>query len=162
MILLISPYHTATDCAAQIESAAHAPVKTVSSIRLALAALRTQDFEAVVVDENLLEATPGATDSLVQRMGTGTPVFLDMACMKPQRVAKMVSIALRRRELEHRLARTQAAAELRSALKSDITGLLISSRIALDDSKGAPHLDRPLTSILEIANRIKERLEMPD
>jgi hypothetical protein len=159
MILLISPYQTAPDCAAQIEAATHTTVKTVDSVRVALALLRTHDYEAIVADENLLEVSPGAAEDLVQRLSAGTPVFLDMASMKPHRIAKMVAIAFRRREVEYKLARAQAIAELKSEFKSELTGLLISSKMALDSCEHSPQLSQPLTSILEIAQRMKQRLE---
>src|SRR4051794_23777379 len=114
MILLISPYQTAPDCAAQIESATHEQVKIVTSIKLALAALRGGDFKIVAADENLLECSPGSAESLVHRMGGAIPVFVDMACSRPERIVKFILAAIHRRELENDVARQQAIAELRS------------------------------------------------
>ena len=82
MILLISTYQNASECAALIENGTHQTVKIVDNIRHALTTLRSEEFSAVVVDENLLEATPGSFDSLAQRMNAAMPVLLDMACLK--------------------------------------------------------------------------------
>lgn len=162
MILFVSPYQTAPDCVALIESATHTSVKSVGSIRLALAALRNHEFTAVVVDENLLEVSPGSADSLTQRLGGAIPVFLDMSCLRPERVAKFVSAAYRRREVEYGVAREQAIAELHSELKSELTGLLISSKMALENSGLSTKANEQLSAVLEIAQRIKQRLEPAD
>ena len=87
MILFISPYQNANDCATQIARGTHEEVKTVDSIRLAVAALRNHEFSAVVADENLLECTPGSADALLERIQSATPIFLDMACMRAERVS---------------------------------------------------------------------------
>jgi signal transduction histidine kinase len=162
MILLISPYQNAPDCATHIQRATHDTVQTVDSLRLALSALRAKDFIAVVADENLLEVSPGSADSLTQRMGTAIPVFLDMACLKPERIAKLVTVAIRRRELEFNLAREQAIAELSSELKNDLTGLLLSSRMALDSASHSPIAAQQLASVLEIAQRLKQRFDITE
>jgi hypothetical protein len=159
MILLLSPYQNAKDCAALIKRATQEDVKHVETIRLALAALRNQEFTTVVADENLLECRPGSADALVQRMQSAVPIFLDMACMRPERVSKFVELALRRREIEYKTARELAAAELKSELKSEVTGLLISSEIALKAANLPPQLNANLSSMLETAKRIKMKLE---
>lgn len=159
MILLISPYQNANDCATQIQRATHEPVKSVDSIRTALAALRSQEFSAVIADENLLECSPGSADALVQRMQCATPIFLDMACMKPERVTKHVEVAMRRRELQYKSARETAAAELHSELKSELTALLLSSELALKTPNMPVSVTEKLGLVLASAKRIRARLE---
>ncbi len=158
MILLISTYQNAPECAALIQNAARETVKIVDNIRQALTNLRSEEFSAVVVDENLLEATPGSFDSLAQRMNAAMPVLLDMACLKPQRVAKLVVSALARRAVEYKMAREQAVAELKSELKSDLTGLMISSKLAFESASDSSATEQ-LAAILEIAQRIQQRLQ---
>lgn len=159
MILFLSPYQNAPDCAAHIERLTHEQVKIVDSLRLALASLRTHEFIAVVADENLVECTPGSADSLVQRMGAAIPVFVDMACLRGERVAKLVATACKRREAEYKIAREQAVAELRSEFKSELTGLLISSEMVLKTAGNPAETSDRVAAILEIAKRMKVRLE---
>ena len=159
MILFISPYQNATDCATQIERATHEQVKTVDSIRLALAALKTHEFTIVVADENLLECSLGSAEALVERMGSALPVFMDMACMKPQRITRFVQLALQRRELQYNAARESAIAELRGELKGELTGLLISSELALKLANVPPVVSEKLALVLDSAKRIRARLE---
>jgi hypothetical protein len=159
MILFISPYQNANDCATQIERATHEQVKTVDSIRLGLAALRTHEFSLVVADENLLECSLGSADALVQRMQSATPVFLDMACMRAERISKFVELAVRRRQMEYKAVRQLAIAELHSELKSEVTGLLISSEMALKGSSVSAAMSERLTAVLDSAKRIRAKLE---
>ncbi len=159
MILLISPYQNAPECEAAIEAALQEQVKTVNSIRLAQAALRSDQYTAVVADENLLECTPGSLDALVQRIGTAIPVIVDMACLRPAGVAKHVVIANRRRKVEHGLIRQQAVEELRSELRSELTGLLLTSEIAMKAFDNPAVAKQKLESVLEIAGRIQKRLQ---
>ena len=158
MILLLSPYQNAPDCAAQIERATRDSVKVVNTLRLAMSALRAQEFSLVIADENLLESTPGSAETLVQRMERAVPLILDLACLRPEKVGKLALAATKRRELESQVAREKALAELRSDLKSELTGLVISSELVLK----TPDLPWPaserLNAVLEIARRIESRL----
>jgi len=159
MILLLSPYQNAPECAAQIERATRDKVQIVETIRLALSALRSQPFAMVIADENLIESIPGSSDALLQRMETSIPVIVDMACLRPEKVAKLAMATRKRRELEFEIARKQAIEELRSQMKSDITGLLISSELALRSEKLASPAGDKLLAVLEIARRMQTRLE---
>ena len=159
MILLISPYQNVKDCATQMQRATHEEVKTVDSVRTGLAALRSAEFTVVVADENLLECSPESAEALVQRMGSAIPVFLDMACMKAERVTRCVQLAMNRRELQYKIARETATAELRSELKSELTGLLICSELTMKLANVPPAVMEKLSLVLDSARRIKARLE---
>jgi hypothetical protein len=159
MILFISPYQNATDCATQIARVTHEEVKTVDSIRLALAALSNHEFSAVVADENLLECSPGSAEALLERIQSATPILLDMACMRAERISKFVELAVRRRGLEYKAVREHAIAELQSELKSEVTGLLITSELALKAPSVSAQMTEKLTLVLESAKRIRAKLE---
>jgi hypothetical protein len=158
MILLISPYQNANDCATLTERATREEVKTVDSIRLGLAALRTHEFNAVVADENLLECSPGSADAMAERMQSAIPVCLDMSLMRAERISEHVELAVRRRALQYESARQLAKAELQSELKSEVTGLLIASEMALNSPNVPSAIGEKLTSVLESAKRIRQKL----
>lgn len=159
MILFLSPFQNAPDCATLIERSTREDVKTVDNLRSALAELRTHDFTAVVADENLLESTPGSMESLIQRLGTAIPVFVDMACLRPERVSQFVATAFRRRQVEYNIARELATAELRSQFKSELTGLLLASEMALKSAGKTERCAEHLSMVLEIANKMKGTLQ---
>jgi hypothetical protein len=124
-----------------------------------VAALRNHEFSAVVADENLLECTPGSSDALLERIQSATPIFLDMACMRAERVSRFVELAVRRRGLEYKAVREQAIAELQSELKSEVTGLLITSELALKAPSVSSQMTEKLTAVFESAKRIRAKLE---
>jgi hypothetical protein len=159
MILLISPYLNAPECAALIQRATRDQVKTVNSIPPALAALRKEEYTIVVADENLLESCPGSLESLVHRMAAAAPLFVDLASLRAEKVSKLVVQTWQRRQLENEFARKQVMAQLRSELKSDITGLLLSSEMILKDTL-PKHTTEKLVSVLEIVKRLQARLEI--
>jgi hypothetical protein len=159
MILLISPYANASACATHIERVVHDTVTIVNSMPAALATLRKSEFAAVVADDNLLESSPGSFDALLQRMAAAIPVILDVACLRPEKIAKHVLAAIQRRAMEAKIARQQATEELRGELKSDVTGLLLSSEILLKSGNMSPEISGSLRSLLEISRRMKARFE---
>ncbi len=92
-------------------------------------------------------------------MQSAVPVFLDMACMSPERVGRYVQVAVRRREVEYKMARQVAAAELHAELKSEVTGLLISSEMAMKIPSLPPKAVEQLATVLESAKRIRQKLQ---
>jgi len=158
MILLLSPYQNAHEYAAQIERATRDKVQLVNTIRLAMSALRSQQFALVIADENLLESSPETSDALQQRMETSLPLIVDLACMRAEKVSRVAVATLKRREAEFEVARKQAMDELRSEMKSDLTGLLISSELALKTEKLSTTTSDKLHAVLEIAKRMQTRL----
>jgi signal transduction histidine kinase len=159
MILLLSPYQNAHECAAQIERATQEHVKTINTFRLAIAALRSQSFNLVIADDNLLESTPGSGDSLLQRMEAATPLWIDLASLRPEKIAQMVVASLKRRTMEYKIVREEAMADLRSELKSDVTGLLLSSEMVLKSGELPPRATERVAAILESARRMKTKLD---
>ncbi len=158
MILLLSPYQNALECAAEVERVTRDKVQIVNTTRLAISALRSQPFSMVIADENLLESSPGSSDVLLQRMETSVPLVLDLVCLRPEKVGKVAVATLNRRKLEFEIARKQAMEELRSEMKSDITGLLISSELALKSEKLPTRTSDKLNAVVEIAKRMRMRL----
>jgi hypothetical protein len=114
---------------------------------------------AVVADENLLECTPGNADAPLQRIQSKTPIFLDMDCIRAERISKFVTWVARRRGLEYKAAREPASAELQSELKSEVTGLLITSELALKAPSVSAQLIEKLVAGLESAKRMRAKLE---
>jgi hypothetical protein len=98
-------------------------------------------------------------DALVQRMQVAVPVVVDMACLHPEKVAKLVVKTWQRRLLENELARKHAIAELRSELKSEVTGVLLTTQMVLKRGGLSAGTNEGLTAVLEIAPRLKDRLE---
>ena len=104
-----------------------------TSLRSALQAVRRRSYTAVVVDEIQADADPLLAEALYREMESAIPVTLNLAISGTPRVVREVRSALRRREAEHRRALESAARELRSELTDAVTGILLSSQLALQN-----------------------------
>ena len=76
-----------------------------STLRQAAGCLRAQDFSAVVIDQSAVDLEPDESDSLLQRLGTAVPVYVNFAIHGMQRVVRELRVALQRREREGQIAR---------------------------------------------------------
>jgi hypothetical protein len=102
--------------------------------KLAVAArtLRSTECSALVIDQNLLEADPATTDVVLNEAETAIPVFVNFAICGIARVVRDVRSALQRREGERLRAVREAEANLRSQLTEALTGILLSSQLAME------------------------------
>lgn len=158
MILLIWSSERAFDCAKAIESAFQRPVRVVPNLQQACEHLQREEYSAVLIDQWTTEAEPGQADFLFHHLGTAAPVFVNFGISGVERIVRELRAAFNRRGRETMLARHNARIALRDELKDDVTALLLSCGIALNEPDlGEPILTR-LRTIEEIANKIKEKL----
>jgi hypothetical protein len=157
-VLLITPMSGAENCAAMLTRQLGLPVEVAGSRRSGLSALRRQEFGIVIVDETLVEADPQGADLLWQHAGLAVPVVINFGIAGSARVVREVRNAVNRREREQGLAKTAAASEMQSELKSTITGLLLQSQLALAEPKIPPQVEAKLRNVLALASDLRERL----
>ena len=158
MILLITNSANGPECARAIGSASHAKAEMVSDLQAATNRLREAEFSAVVIDDGISNLASSQLDVLFKHLGTAVPVFVNLAISRKDRVVRDVVTAMKRLEQEKDLARRSVEWELRSQLKSDLTGILLSAQQALD----LPTLPGPaatkLKNVCELADRMRMRL----
>lgn len=158
MVLLVTATGRNKECGEAIRALTGEQVRCARDLRQALEELRRAEFTVVAVDQHLWDMDPRTADSAVQACGAATLVLIVPAVSGLERVAREVSAALRRREGELRRAREDAEATLRTELNEAVTGILLSSELAL----GSPDLPAPamakLRSVYELAMSIRERL----
>ncbi|HXZ27406.1 MAG TPA: hypothetical protein VEG08_05330 [Terriglobales bacterium] len=159
MILLIANNKSANECAAAMQRATGERVRVAADFRRATAALRAGDFSAVVVDQSFWDLDPAGGELLLQRAGTAIPVIVNLAISGRERVVRSVRAALYRREREQRLAMKAAATMLRNELNSSVTGILLSSQLALATPSLPPALEVKLRSLAEAAEQMRSRLQ---
>ncbi len=161
MILLITNSANGPDCARALSSAAHAKAEIASDLQSAMNRLREGEYSAVVIDDAIANVSPSQLDVLFKHLGTAVPVFVNLGISRKERVVRDVVTAIKRLEQEKELARRSVEWELRSQLKSDLTGILLSAQQALD----IPTLPGPaatkLKSVCELADRMRTRLSTP-
>jgi len=159
MIMLITPSPCADKCAAALHKATGQQIKRFSSAHAAIAALRQAEYSAVVLDETLTDSDPFAAETVLGHAGTALPVQVNLAIHSMERVEREVKTALRRREAEHLSAMKAASAALRSELKSAITGILLSSELALTVPALPPAAELKIRFVRELARSIRQQLE---
>lgn len=159
MVLLVSSSARNKECGELIRGQTGEQVRCARDLRQAGEELRRGEFAVVAVDQHLWDMDPRLADSLVQVCGTAALVLISPAISGMERVAREVSAALRRREGELRRARENAEARLRTELNEAVTGILLSSELAL----ASPGMPGPaaakIRSVYELAMSIRERLE---
>ncbi len=159
MVLLVTSAERGKECAEQIRAVSGEVVQMSPTLGRALLALRRQDFSAVVLDQTLMREDDGrVADLLAGASGMGVLLVTNFAISGAERVVLEVRTALRRRQRELQRAEAQAEGRLRAELKEAVTGILLSSQLALDDPAVPRGVALKLRSVYELAMSIRERL----
>ncbi len=158
MILLVSDSAGAHDCAVAVRAALHEAVTVCDSIRRAAVELRAHPYSVITVEQALVEADGSGVDALLQHAGLAVPVFVNLAIQSAERVVREVRAAQARGQQEQVNAIRAALASLRSELKGDATGILVSSQMALASTPLPPGVEVRLKSVCALAERMCARL----
>ena len=158
MVLLVSSTGRNRECGEAIRVLTGEEVRCARDLRQAGEELRRAEFSVVAVDQHLWEMDPRLGDSVVQACGTAVLVPISPAICGVERVSREVSAALRRREGELRRAREDAEARLRTELNEAVTGILLSSELALANPELPRAAASKIRSVYELAMSIRERL----
>ncbi len=158
MILLLTASVNGQDCARALLSAAHAKTEVAPDVRTALNRLRESEYTTVVIDESMPQTPAAQIDVLLKHLGTAVPVFVNLAISGKERIARDVVTAIRRVEQEKTLARRSVEWELRSQLKADLTGVLLSAQQALAVEALPSAAEAKINTVCELADRMRLRL----
>jgi hypothetical protein len=161
MILLITPFAKAQECAEAIHAATGEDVQVAAALRDAVIQLRDQEFTAVVLDQLSLEAEPEQCELVMEHLGTAVPVPVNFAISGTQRVLRELRAALQRRKKEAVLSKRWAEETLRNDLKDTVTALLLSCEMALSCEGLPPVAEAKLKSAHELAQELRNRLCLP-
>jgi len=158
MLLFISPSLRARQTAPALGKAFHQSVEFASNLHKGTAALRAGEFAAVVIDQAVLEAEPDRVDALLNLAGNAIPVFVNLGITGIDRLVRDVRSALDRQQRERALAARAAQAALRSELNGAVSGILLSSELALSVPALPPAAESKLRSVHELALQLRSRL----
>lgn len=157
-ILLVSSSRQAKECAGAIEKAAKQRVRVVPTIARAIAQLDSTDCSVVLLDESCCELTHSAADALIPRLGLAVPFFVNLAICDAERLLTELRAALRRREQQKLAAMKAAEAILRNEFTAAVTGILLSSELAMQVPSLPPAAAEKLRSVHELAMEMRSRL----
>lgn len=158
MVLLISSAKNAAECAAAIEKDLGENVEFVSAISQSAAKLRVAEYAAIVVDQSVIDSHAASADSVWKHAGTAIPVIVNFAISGVDRIVRDVRSALARRRQEQILASRAAQAALRNELAGAVSGILLSSELALAQPSIPVTVADKLRSVHELALQIQSRL----
>jgi hypothetical protein len=159
MILLITAAAKAQELLPMLEQAIGQRVQVAATLCAATRELRNGQFTAVVFDECLLESEPEEGEVALNATDGAICVFVNFAISGTERLLHQVRAALRRRESECSVAQREAEALLRSELNEALTGILLSSELALA-VPDLPHAaEAKLRSVYQLATNMRARLE---
>jgi len=131
MILLVSCFAKAKDCADEIERQQHEKVEVCHDLTRAISLLQEHDYSAVIVDELILDANSTSGETLFKHFGLAVPVFVNFAIAGIPRTMGLLQFALSRRSRELTEIRRKAGQDLRHQLNDTVTALLLSCEMAL-------------------------------
>lgn len=161
MILLITASPRVAECAVAIEKATGEAAHAASNFRHALRLLRQREFDAIVVDQCLPDVESDSGEMLPALSGAAVLIFINLAISGTDRVVRDVRAALHRRGQEQRMAMLAAERILSSEIKDALTGILLTSQLALNEPALPPAAEAKLRSVCELAEQVRSRLEHP-
>lgn len=160
-ILIVTGIEGARNCAAVVEAQLGMTVEVADGRKAALAALRSQEYQAIVIDETLAECDPAAAEKICENAALAIPLQINFAVSGTARLTREIRAALHRRQREQALARRAAAAAIEAELKTTVAGLLLHSQLALTDSElKGPAADR-LRVVADLAGSLRRQLSTP-
>ena len=165
MILLITTCDRGEECAAALQQATGEQVQVLKSTRQPFANSEEDQLQGkitvVVMDEGLIDAEPISAQELLDSLETSVPVFINFAISGMERIVREVRMALRRFQRERMQAMQAAENMLRGEVKDTVTGILLSSQLALETPDIPKAAQAKVQDIYELALALRSRLD-PD
>lgn len=155
-ILLIAPEPARMGIDRALREHLTAEVTFATSCRASLSLLRREDWNLILLDENLASADAPTTEALYVSAGTAPVLEMNLAICSAERVLREVRAALSRRAQNEAKARTAAAASLGNELNASLTGVLLEAQLAL--RQAGPELTATLQQFIQLASELRPQL----
>lgn len=133
-------------------------VEVAATRPAALRLLERRSYALVVMDQILAEADPEGAELVWRHTGLAIPLQVNFALAGSLRLEREMRTALARRQREQQRATVAAAAAMDAALKNAVTGILLESRLALEEKGLPPNIASRLQTVAGIADQLRERL----
>ena len=142
-----------------LETWARQKVNLANSVSRALLRLHDGEYDALVIDESLVEVDDAAVSALLNHAGLAMPIYINLGLHCTERLVREVIAGLSRKHAEHLGAKRSAITELQSQLRGDLTGILLASELALREASIPPRVADRINSVHRLAVQIRTRLE---
>ena len=160
MILLVTASSRAQECAAALEQGTGQKTQVARSVPQAVTRLRNGDYDALAIDQSLLEADFRALDTLLNHAGTAMPLYVNLSLHSSARVVREAQVGLRRADKEKRMALRTVERELRNQLRGEVTGILLTSELALRNPALPVDVAAKLQLVQSMAEKMRVRLHV--
>jgi hypothetical protein len=159
MILLVTCSQKGSECATALEAALGEGVQLAESVRKSVTLARANEYTAIVLDDPMVETEPEALDTLLTHAGMSVPVYVNLSVSNNERVLREVKTALRRHGEARLVAIRAAESLLRSEIRDAVTGILLSTELALKTPALPSEAEEKMRSVCHLATQIRSRLE---
>lgn len=158
MILLVTTSTRAKDCAAALELGTGHKTHVSTTVPLALSRMQAAEYDALALDQSLLESDPHALDTLFNRCGTAMPLYINLGLHSTERIVREVQVGLRRIDGERVQAMKSAERVLASQLRGTLTGILLNSDLALRQKSIPAEVAERVKSVRDLAEQMRSHL----
>jgi len=160
-ILIVTGIEGARNCAAVVATQLGMEVEVAEGRKAALAALRSKEYLAVVIDDTLAECDPVAAERICESAGLAIPMQINFAVSGAARLTREIRAALYRRTREQEVARRAAAAAMEAELKNTVAGLVLQSQLALTGAEIPAPVAERLRVVADLAGSLRRQLTAP-
>jgi len=157
-ILMVTGIEGARNCGAAVSTQLGMEVEVAENRRAALAILKRREFQAIVVDQTMVECDLTGAEAIWAQAGLAIPLQINFALSGAKRVVREIKAALHRREREQALAGRAAAIAIETELKSTVAGLLLHSELALKGSGVPPAIADRMRVVAGLAVTLRQQL----
>lgn len=165
MILFVTTCDRGEECALALQKATGEQVQVIKSTRQPLVNGEREKLQGkitvVVMDDGMMDAEPINAQEFLDSMETSIPVFINFAISGMERIVREVRMALHRYQREQFQAMQAAESMLRGEIKDTVTGILLSSQLALETPDIPKTAQAKVQNIYELALALRARLD-PD
>jgi hypothetical protein len=165
MILFVTACDRGEECATALQKATGEQVQVIKSTRQTPVREEKEQFQGritvVVMDEGMLDSEPISAQEFLDSMDTAVPVFINFAISGMERIVREVRMALHRHQREQFQAMQAAESMLRGEVKDTVTGILLSSQLALETPDIPKTAQAKVQDIYQLALALRARLD-PD
>jgi hypothetical protein len=159
MILLVTSSNRRVECGTALEMSIGESVEVCETVRKAVSMLRNNEYSAVVLDDPMVEVDGDALESLLNNIGLAVPVYVNLAVSNAERIARELRLALRRNRESRMIAIRAAESQLRSEIRDAVTGIMLSTELAMRTPEMPTDALEKLASVCQLAGNIRSRLE---
>ncbi len=157
MILLVTPVQPEALLFA-IQKVIQEPVDIALTFEAALDHARQREYSVVILDHDLAEAEPVATEALLGLTAAAFPLQLRLALTSAERLGREIRSALRRRQLELRSMEQSAVRSLHAELRDMLTAMLLQCDLMADSAGVSPEVRDTAQAMQQIVGRVRSRL----